>query len=90
MRHNQFPPEYHGGFFLGDWTFGKIHFASSNARAPATPPKTHVFLESLGDNGFAPTACAVDPKTGDLYVSIGGRGTRGAVYRIRHTERFRR
>ena len=29
------------------------------------------------------------PQTGDLYVSIGGRGTRGAVYRIRHTEGFK-
>src|SRR5262249_31434741 len=25
------------------------------------------------------------PRTGDLYVAIGGRGTRGAVYRIRYT-----
>ena len=37
---------------------------------------------SVGEHGFAPTALAVHPKTGDLYVSIGGRGTRGAVYRI--------
>src|SRR5262249_3462057 len=34
--------------------------------------------------GFAPTAAAVHPATGDLYLSIGGRGTRGAVYRVRH------
>ncbi len=88
-RHNQFPPEYHGGFFLGDWTFGKIHFATLERKDASYTAKTRVFLESLGDNGFAPTACAVDPKTGDLYVSIGGRGTRGAVYRIRHTERFK-
>ena len=48
-----------------------------------------VFLEAQGENGFAPTACAVDERTGDLYIAIGGRGTRGAVYRVRHTERFR-
>jgi putative membrane-bound dehydrogenase-like protein len=88
-RHNQFPPEYHGGFFLADWTFGKIHFATLQRKGASYTAKTRVFLESLGDNGFAPTACAVDPKTGDLYVSIGGRGTRGAVYRIRHPERFK-
>lgn len=88
-RHNQFPPEYHGGFFLCDWTFGKIHFATLQRKDASYTATTRVFLESLGDNGFAPTACAVDPKTGDLYVSIGGRGTRGAVYRIRHTERFK-
>ncbi len=88
-RHNQFPPQYHGGFFLADWTFGKIHFASLERKGASYTAKPRVFLESQGDNGFAPTACAVDPKTGDLYISIGGRGTRGAVYRIRHTERFK-
>ncbi len=88
-RHNQFPPEYHGGFFLCDWTFGKIHFATLKRKNASYTADTRVFLETLGDNGFAPTACAVDPKTGDLYVSIGGRGTRGAVYRIRHPERFK-
>ena len=45
-----------------------------------------VFLQATGENGFAPTAVAVHPVTGDLYVSIGGRGTRGAVYRIRYVK----
>ncbi len=87
-RHSQFPDEYHGGFFLADWTFGKIHFVDLKRMGASYTAKSRVFLESLGDNGFAPTACAVDGRTGDLYVSIGGRGTRGAVYRIRHTNRF--
>ena len=43
-----------------------------------------MFLEAIGESGFAPTALAVHPKTGELLVSIGGRGTRGAVYRITH------
>ena len=41
-------------------------------------------MQAVGDNGFAPTGAAVHPETGDLYVSLGGRGTRGAVYRIRY------
>ena len=44
--------------------------------------KAEQFLQSTGDLGLAPTALAVHPLTGDLYVSVGGRGTRGAVYRI--------
>ncbi len=87
-RHNQFPTEYHGGFFLCDWTFGKIYFVKLERKGASYRAEPRVFLESLGENGFAPTACAVDEKTGDLYVSIGGRGTRGGVYRIRHPERF--
>ena len=43
------------------------------------------FAQSVGDSGFAPTGLAVEPVTGDLFVSTGGRGTRGAVYRIQCT-----
>src|SRR5207247_1914353 len=46
--------------------------------------KPELFLETTGDQGFAPVALRVHPNTGDLYVAIGGRGTRGAVYRVRY------
>jgi putative membrane-bound dehydrogenase-like protein len=83
-RHVQFPVRYRGGFFLLDWTFGRIWFVTLQRSGASYSAKAELFLESVGDNGFAPTAAAVDPATGDLYVSIGGRGTRGAVYRIRY------
>lgn len=78
-RHTQFPERYRGGFFLADWTFGKVWFV-----APGRKPEP--FLEATGENGFAPTGLAVHPKTGELFVAIGGRGTRGSVFRIRHTD----
>ncbi len=74
-RHTGFPEKYRGGFFLADWTFGNIWFVRDDG-------KPELFLEPTGDSGFAPTGLAVHPKTGDLYVSIGGRGTRGGIYRI--------
>ena len=83
-RHAQFPKEYRGGFFLGDWTFGRVWFAPLEPKGSSYASKPRVFLESVGDNGFAPTALAVHPKTGDLFVSVGGRGTRGTVYRVRY------
>ncbi len=43
-----------------------------------------MFLEATGDNGFAPTAAVVHPHTGDLFIAIGGRGTRAAVYRVHY------
>src|SRR6266496_1560901 len=85
-RHTQFPKEYRGGFFLGDWTFGRIYFAPLQRKGASYVSEPKVFLESVGDNGFAPTGLAVHPITGDLFVSIGGRGTRGAVYRIRYSK----
>ncbi len=77
-RHTRFPKEYQGGFFFADWTFGTIWFTNPTEKQPKATP----FLTVTGENGFAPTGLAVDPTSGDLFVSIGGRGTRGSVYRI--------
>lgn len=83
-RHAQFPERYRGGFFLLDWTFGRVYFVALERAGASYRARTEVFLEAAGDNGFAPTDAAVHPVTGDLYISIGGRGTRGAVYRVRY------
>jgi putative heme-binding domain-containing protein len=83
-RHVQFPPHYRGSFFLADWTFGRVYFVRLRRAGSTYATEQETFLEALGDSGFAPTALAVHPRTGDLYVAIGGRGTRGAVYRIRY------
>ncbi|MBA4191612.1 MAG: hypothetical protein C0467_26840 [Planctomycetaceae bacterium] len=82
--HSHFPEKYRGGFFLADWTFGRIHFVPLTPKESTYEGKPEVFAEAIGTSGFAPTALAVHPKTGELFVSIGGRGTRGGVYRIAH------
>ncbi len=81
-RHTAFPERFHGGFFIADWTFGKVHFVSLTLKGASYAGKPEVFLEPTGTSGFAPTAVEVHPKTGELFVSIGGRGTRGGVYRV--------
>ncbi len=82
-RHTQFPAKYRGATFVLDWTFGRI-FALPPARRGSVPATTEpiTFLTTIGENGFAPTDAEVGPD-GSLFVSVGGRGTRGAVYRIR-------
>jgi hypothetical protein len=75
--------------FLLDWTFGRVYFLPLEPSGSSYAGLPRVFLEAVGDDGFAPTDVVVHPDTGDLYVSIGGRGTRGAVYRVRHVEGFR-
>ncbi len=85
-RHTQFPERYRGALFLLDWTFGRIWAVPLRRAGASWTGKPELFLEAVGDNGFAPTGAAVDPASGDLYVSIGGRGTRGAVYRIRYLQ----
>jgi len=88
-RHVQFPEKYRGGLFLLDWTFGRVHVATLKRTGSTYTAEKEVFLDAVGEEGFAPTAAAIHPATGDLYISIGGRGTRGAVYRIRHATGFR-
>ncbi len=83
-RHEQFPDRYRGGVFLLDWTFGRVMFIPLERRGSGFAGRPEPFLASTGTDGFAPTDAEVDPRTGDLYLSIGGRGTRGAVYRVRY------
>ncbi|HXG12685.1 MAG TPA: hypothetical protein VNK04_23205 [Gemmataceae bacterium] len=83
-RHTQFPELYHGGIFALDWTFGRVWFLPLKRSGSTYTTERQLFIEAVGDNGFAPTDIVVHPATGDLFISIGGRGTRGAVYRIRY------
>ena len=80
-RHRAFPEKYRGGLFSLCWTFGKLYFFPLRPEGSTYRSKTEVFLETTGDVGFAPTGMAVGPK-GDLFIAIGGRGTRGSVFRV--------
>ncbi|HEV3118706.1 MAG TPA: HEAT repeat domain-containing protein, partial [Gemmataceae bacterium] len=82
-RHAQFPEHYRGGIFALDWTFGKVYFFALQPDGATYRTQAEVFLESTGSNGFDPTDVAVAPD-GALFISMGGRGTRGAVYRIEY------
>src|SRR5437588_13097610 len=82
-RHDQFPSEYRGALLVADWTFGRISALplTRDGETWKTTPKD--FITGTGSFGFAPTDMEVAPD-GSLYVSVGGRGTRGGVYRVRY------
>ena len=82
-RHLQFPERYRDGVFALDWTFGRIFFLPLRASGSTYQTTPEVFLEPIGSQGFAPTDAVVAPD-GSLLVSIGGRKTRGSVYRIEY------
>jgi len=83
-RHRQFPAPYRGAVFVLDWTFGRVLALplKGDGSAWSAPPRE--FITSVGRFGFAPTDAAVGPD-GSLFVSVGGRGTRGGVYRVQYT-----
>ena len=80
-RHRQFPAEYHGAVFVLDWTFGRVMALPLKPRGAGWSSEPIEFLTAVDDFGFAPTDVEVGPD-GSMYVSTGGRGTRGAVFRI--------
>lgn len=84
-RHSQFPLKYHGALFVLDWTYGRIHALPLKPAADTWAAEPELFMSGSGQNGFAPTDVEVG-MDGSLFVSVGGRGTRGAVYRIRHRD----
>ena len=83
-RHTHFPAPYRGGLFVMDWTFGRVMSVPlQRAGEVWRSPQPTDFMRAKGEFGFAPTDCDVGPD-GSLYVSVGGRGTRGGVFRITH------
>jgi putative membrane-bound dehydrogenase-like protein len=80
-RHHQFPPKYDGALLVCDWTFGRIVALPLVRDGETWTSKPLDFMTGLGTFGFAPTDIEVAPD-GSLFVSVGGRGTRGGVYRV--------
>lgn len=84
-RHLQFPEQYRGGLFIEDWTFGRVWAMLMERDGASWKSEPQEFMTAVGDHGFAPTDIDVG-RDGSLLVSIGGRGTRGGVYRITHAD----
>ncbi|MBC7854519.1 MAG: hypothetical protein IAF94_13880, partial [Pirellulaceae bacterium] len=83
-RHTQFPEAYRGNVFSCCWTLGKVYRFNLPLDVGRIPHIPREFLETTGDTGFAPVDLTVGPN-GDLFVAVGGRGTRGSVFRIAWT-----
>jgi putative heme-binding domain-containing protein len=84
--HHVFPTKYHGAVFVLDWTFGRVLAVYPTGNLPVeqqTPNKipSEIFMQPSGSIGFAPTDICIAPD-GSLLVSVGGRGTTGAIYRV--------
>jgi len=82
-RHRQFPKQYFNAVFALDWTFGRVLAVPLERNGSTWQSKPVTFMTGAGEFGFAPTDAAVGPD-GSLFVSVGGRGTRGGVFRVRY------
>ena len=82
--HRQFPKRYRRGVFSACWTLGRVYFVPLRLTGSMLRGEPEIFIETTGDTGFAPVDIAVGPE-GDMFVAIGGRRTRGSVFRVRYT-----
>nr|AGC71383.1 glucose/sorbone dehydrogenase-like protein [uncultured bacterium A1Q1_fos_1815] len=90
-RHRAFPAKYAGAILALDWTFGRILAVYPEQYSPKADESeqrewrlgAETFLQAQGSAGFAPTDICIEPD-GSLLVCVGGRGTRGAVYRVKY------
>ena len=82
-RHTQFPKPYRDAIYALDWTYGRVLMMPLETGGSVWKSRPKVFMKGVNNFGFAPTDVAVGP-SGELYVSVGGRGTRGGVYRVRY------
>ncbi|MCH9652796.1 MAG: HEAT repeat domain-containing protein [Planctomycetes bacterium] len=83
-QHRQFPTAYQGALFVADWTFGRVHAIPLEDYESTYSSEPSEFITGVGQFGFAPTDLEIG-LDGSLYVSVGGRGTRGSVFRIEYT-----
>ena len=83
-QHYAFPSHYRGGIYSCCWTLGTVYYFPLERDGASYKSHKEIFLQTTGDVGFAPVDLVVGPE-GDMFVAIGGRGTRGSVFRIRYT-----
>lgn len=84
-RHRVFPERYSEGVFSACWTYGRVYFFPLKRIDSSYTTEREIFLETTGETGFAPVDLEVGP-AGDMFVAIGGRGTRGSVFRVRYMD----
>jgi putative heme-binding domain-containing protein len=86
-QHPAWPARYRNGVFSLCWTYGRVYFFPLERQGSTFTSDVEVFMETVGDVGFAPVDAELSP-SGDVFLAIGGRGTRGSVFRLRPSPRL--
>ncbi|MCC9608152.1 c-type cytochrome [Blastopirellula sp. JC732] len=82
-RHYAFPEKYNHGVFSQCWTLGRVYFFPLQENGGGYEATQETFLATTGAAGLAPVDMVIG-KSGEMYVAIGGRGTRGSVFKIEY------
>lgn len=75
----KFPEKYQEALFICDWSFGKIYAVHLT---PDGATYTGEFEEFVAGQPLPVTDAIINPFDGAMYLTVGGRSTQSAVYRV--------
>jgi putative heme-binding domain-containing protein len=77
----KFPAKYQRAFFIDDWAYGKVFAVHTT---PHGASYTGTFEPFLVGKPFNVTDICINTD-GNMYITIGGRGTQSGLYRVSYT-----
>jgi putative heme-binding domain-containing protein len=74
-----FPGKYQSALFISDWSFGKLRAVHLKADGASYTAEVEEFLSG---QPLPVTDVVINPKDGAMYLAVGGRRTKSALYRV--------
>jgi len=78
----KFPAKYQDALYICDWSYGKLYALHLNPDGASYSADVEEFLQGTP---LPLTDLVVNPKDGALYITVGGRRTTSALYRVVYT-----
>jgi putative heme-binding domain-containing protein len=75
----KFPAKYQRAFFISDWSYGNVYAVHMT---PEGAGYRGTFEKFVYGKPFGVTDCIINPVDGNMYITIGGRGSQSGLYRI--------
>jgi putative heme-binding domain-containing protein len=78
----KFPERYQRAFFVLDWSYGNVYAVHMT---PEGAGYRGTFEKFVNGKPFGVTDVVISPADGNMYVTIGGRGSQSGLYRVSYT-----
>ena len=75
----KFPTKYQRAFYISDWSWGKLYAVHLT---PSGATYTGVAEEFVAGSPFPVSDVVISPYDGAMYLTVGGRSTHSALYRV--------
>ncbi|MEZ6099252.1 MAG: family 16 glycoside hydrolase [Pirellulaceae bacterium] len=79
---SKFPAKYQNALYISDWSFGKLYAVHLTPDGGSYAGELEEFVTG---QPFPITDVIVNPHDGAMYMTVGGRGTQSALYRVTYT-----